>query len=159
MSYVTSVVVVLPEGRRDLAEKFGLVMHQAHDVTNGREPSDYAWTPIPMMTDAGVWLTDGGKAPSGTVFRLGLNYAHMDEILEILGQDEDFHGAWVWWNSEDDDEPSTHLVGSGGPSASAFREAASIAESHVKSMDHCAGCAMAGVISDELRVRASQEES
>lgn len=111
MSYVTSVVVVMPHNDRQLTEKFGLAMHLAHCATSGRPPSDYAWMPIPQQDADGAWITDGGKVPSGTVFWLGLNYAHMEEILEILEQDEDFHGIWVWWQCEDADEPSTRMIG------------------------------------------------
>lgn len=104
MSVVTDVVVALPSEFEDV-EHLGRTLLKAYRGTRGLTPlPDEGFEPLDDE------VSGGGKVPCGTVFWLGLNHAHMDEIIEILDADEKCHGAWLWWQTEDG-APSTHRVG------------------------------------------------
>lgn len=109
MSYVTSVVIACPAGwSSSQAEYLGRAVYESHKrLLDGENEVNYGYAPVP--DDA----AGGGKFPGGHVFWLGLNYAHMDELLSDLDDDGQCRGAWVWWQSEDDVTPLTHLVGAG----------------------------------------------
>lgn len=116
MSSVTTVVIVGPDEWDDAeARHLGHVAWKAQAIADGAASIDPDEAYPHLAHEAnGLDITGGTKVPGGRLFWLGINYAHMTEILAALDADPACHGAWVWYQAEDA-TPATHMVGGGQP--------------------------------------------
>ena len=113
MSMVTSLVVVAPDyWPDDRIARLGKTMYASQMRGYPLFDPDYGYAPIPLEIDD-YHVTDGGKVPGGTIWWLGLKN-NPDLLFEELDKVAEFHGVWIWVQSEDSDGPTTHLVGSKG---------------------------------------------
>ena len=119
MSVITSVVVV-GEGSNSRFDrwtaKLGRVMWESQNWDEeAKRPKDddpeLCYEPLPNHIGK-VYLSGGGKVPSGAVWWLGLNRADMDRLIEHVSRHREFNGVVIWYWSEFGDS-ETVIIGKG----------------------------------------------
>lgn len=99
MSVVTSVVVIMPSEKADLAEELGQIMMRVQLGTD-EVPEHEGYRPVPWKVGS-QYVCSGSNVPGGVVFWLGIDHARMDDIVAELRRDGGFEDVLIWYEPED----------------------------------------------------------